>query len=64
MLLDGTKVTIRQRETISFEKVKLGGNILFEVEDNVRVNNTVVIARGTPALATGPWFSLGGCSAM
>jgi hypothetical protein len=51
-LYDGTPVRLRLTRTMSSADATLGQNVDFEVIDDVRVGETVVIPRGSSALAT------------
>jgi hypothetical protein len=52
LLQDGIPVRMRLGHTISSADAKTGDNVDFEVLDDVAVNGTVVIPRGSTALAT------------
>ena len=51
-LLDGTPVKLRLGRTISSADAKAGDEVDFEVLEDVKVNDTVVIAKGGLAMAT------------
>lgn len=51
-LLDGTPVKLRLSETISSANAKVGQEVPFEVVDEVRVNDIVVIPKGALAIGT------------
>jgi len=51
-LLDGTPVRLRLGRTVSSADAKAGDEVDFEVLEDVKVNDTVVIAKGGLAIAT------------
>ena len=51
-LLDGTPVKLRLSQTISSADAKVGQEIPFEVVEDVKVDNAVVLPKGAPAIAT------------
>jgi hypothetical protein len=51
-LLDGTPVKLRLSETISSASAKVGQEIPFEVVEEVKVDDVVVLSKGAPAIAT------------
>lgn len=51
-LLDGTAVKLRLSETISSADTKVGQEIPFEVIEDVTVDQTVVLPKGSAAIAT------------
>lgn len=51
-LYDGTPVRLRLSQNISSEDATLGQTVDFEVIDDIRIGETVVIPRGSAALAT------------
>jgi len=51
-LYDGTPVRLRLTQTMSSADATTGQNVDFEVIDDIRVGETVVIPRGSAALAT------------
>ena len=51
-LLDGTPIKLRLGRTISSAEAKVGDEVDFEVLEDVKVNDTVVIAKGALAMAT------------
>ena len=51
-LLDGTPVKLRLSETISSASAKVGQEIPFEVVEEVKVDDVVVLPKGAPAIAT------------
>lgn len=51
-LLDGTPVKLRLSQTISSADAKVGQEIPFEVVEDVKVDNAVVLPNGAPAIAT------------
>jgi hypothetical protein len=51
-LLDGTPVKLRLSQTISSADTKTGQEVPFEVVEDVKVDDTVVIAKGASAIAT------------
>jgi PEGA domain len=51
-LLDGTPVKLRLSETISSAEAKVGQEIPFEVVEDVSVDQTVVLPKGSSAIAT------------
>jgi hypothetical protein len=51
-LLDGTPVKLRLSETISSASAKVGQEIPFEVVEEVKVDDVVVLSKGATAIAT------------
>jgi hypothetical protein len=51
-LLDGTPVKLRLSETISSANAKVGQEIPFEVVEEVKVDDVVVLSKGATAIAT------------
>ena len=51
-LLDGTPVKLRLAQTISSADAKTGQEVPFEVVEEVRLNDIVVLAKGATAIAT------------
>jgi len=51
-LLDGTPVKLRLAQTVSSAEARVGQEIPFEVVEEVRVNDIVVLAKGGTAIAT------------
>lgn len=51
-LFDGTPVKLRLSETISSADAKVGQEIPFEVVEEVKVDNVVVLSKGATAIAT------------
>ncbi len=52
VLQDGTPVRLRLNRTLSSADAKVGDNVDFEVLDEIKVGDLIVIARGATALAT------------
>jgi hypothetical protein len=50
-LLDGTPIKLRLSQTISSADATIGQEIPFEVVEEVRVENTIVLAKGATAIA-------------
>jgi hypothetical protein len=51
-LLDGTPIKLRLSRTISSAEAKVGQEIPFEVVEDVKVDDTIVLPKGGPAIAT------------
>ena len=51
-LLDGTPVKLRLGQTISSADAKVGQEIPFEVVEEVKIDDVVVLPKGAPAIAT------------
>lgn len=51
-LLDGTPVKLRLAETVSSANATTGQEVNFEVVEDIRVDNVIVIRKGATALAT------------
>jgi len=52
VLQDGTPVRLRLNRTLSSADAKVGDNVDFEVLDEIKVGDVIVIARGATALGT------------
>ena len=52
LLHDGTPVRLRLNRNVSSADAQVGESVDFEVLDDVKVNDTLIIARGATALAT------------
>ena len=51
-LLDGTPIKLRLAQTVSSADAKVGQEIAFEVVEDVKVEDTVVLPKGATAIAT------------
>ena len=51
-LLDGTPIKLRLSQTISSAEAKVGQEIPFEVVEEVKVSDTVVLPKGATAIGT------------
>ena len=52
MLLDGTPIRLRLTRNLSSEAATTGDKVDFEVLDELKIDNVLVIARGAKAIAT------------